>query len=109
MMTAALQNVINAGRLQGRDLSFAIDLVTAERRYGSLTPKQAPWVARLLDRANGAEAPRPTRNLGDVAALVDLFNRPRLKFPKVCLQTTTGQPVVFHRAGAKSAHPGSIS
>lgn len=83
--------------------------MAAERRYGRLTPKQAPWVAVLVQRANGTATPRPTRNLGDVAALVELFNRPRLKFPKVCLQTAAGQPVVLYRAGGRSAHPGSIS
>lgn len=36
------------------------------------------------------------------------FNRPRLKHPKVCLQTAAGDPVVLYRAGEKSKYPGSI-
>lgn len=107
MQTAALQTAIDAGQLRGSDLSFAMDLVASERRYGRLTPRQAPWVTRLL--AAATTAPRPAQNLGDVTALAELFNRPRLQFPKVRLQTADGSPVVFHKAGQRSKFPGSIS
>lgn len=93
----------------GSSADFARKLVHEHAGRG-LTAKQADWVYRLLDRAEGREAPPVA--VGDVAPLLALFARARaagLRHPKIRLATADGLPVVLALAGERAKVPGSIT
>lgn len=96
-------------KLAERDRGFAEDLIYKGRRYG-LSAKQAYWVDTLCERA---EHPQPEQTKVAIAfeGIAALFDRAagHLKYPKIHLQTPSGQPVVLARAGERSKAPGSIT
>jgi len=97
-------------QLSPRDQDFARNLLVASARYGSLTPKQAPWVDTLVSRARSSAVPAATVSVGDfrpVVALFELASR-KLKFPKVRL-LCNGLPVILSLAGTQSKAPGTIN
>ena len=92
----------------GRSLDFARDLCAKAGR--GLSAKQAAWVYTLLDRCE-RPATQP-EDLGDVSAIVRLFERARaagLKFPKIRLAAGDGARVVLSMAGERSRAPGSLN
>jgi hypothetical protein len=99
---------------KANDAKFASDLIRSFKKYGSLTVKQAPWIEKLIARA---EAPvfsallaAPTAvNVGGFAGVVALFAKVTvLKFPKIRLMID-GTKVILSLNGAKSKSPGFIS
>jgi hypothetical protein len=117
-----LQNV--AGNLIPSDRKFALDLIDfyAKRQY--LTPKQTPWVGRLIAKATPVVTPAPAflvvasspapvvepvavGNFADVIALFDKA-KAHLKFPKITL-LCDGKPVKLSVLGVKSKFAGSVT
>lgn len=95
--------------LTGRDLEFAESLVTQHRRFGSLRPKQAAWVPRLIDRATAP--PQAEAQIGAAfKGVIELLDRAatRLKHPKL-LVSVLGQDLRLSIAGATAKVPGSIT
>lgn len=97
-------------KLSGKDFDFASSLISAHGRYGSLTAKQAPWVAKLIARAKGDAKPQAV-TVGDLAPILALFSRVsgRLKRPAIVLSTPETGALKVTVAGPRSKHPGSLS
>lgn len=95
------------GALAPKDQEFARSLIASHRRWGSLTPKQAPWVGKLLARAQG-EVPA---KVGDLAPILDLFAKAgaTLKRPAIVLSTPDTGAIRVTVAGDRSKYPGSLS
>jgi len=104
-----LQSLLSV--LGASDAKFAADLIASFKKYGNLTPKQAPWIDKLIARA---EAPKPQAaapvNVGGFAGVLALFNaaKAHLKFPKVRL-VVGGVKVTLSLNGPKSKNPGFVS
>jgi hypothetical protein len=99
--------------LKANDAKFASDLVASFKNYGSLTPKQEPWIERLIARAVAPVAPvaQAAVSVGSFANVVALFNTAKesgLKFPKVRL-SVGGTKVVLSLNGKNSKAPGYVS
>jgi hypothetical protein len=97
-------------QLPAKDVDFALSLVTKAKKYG-ISEKQAYWIDRLTKQAKG-ELTRPTADVGDLAAVVALFDKAgqHLKFPKVMLRIAdTDMVLKLSVAGPKSQAPGSIN
>ena len=104
-------------KLKANDAKFASDLVASYKRYKNLTPKQAPWVEKLIARA---ENPAPVFSaplaapagvhVGGFAGVVALLTKAKehLKFPKVRL-TVNGTLVILSLNGKNSKRPGHVS
>lgn len=96
-------------RLGASDQRFARSLIEAARKYGNLTPKQWPWVGKLVERAN---APAPVAvQVGDMKPVLAIFDRAadHLKFPAIVLGVAGVGEVRLTRAGARAKVPGSIT
>lgn len=103
--------------LKANDAKFASDLIASFKKYGGLTPKQEPWIERLIARA---ETPKPVFsaplaapvavNVGNFGGVIALFNKAKehLKFPKVRL-VVGGTKIVLKLNGPKSKAPGAVS
>jgi hypothetical protein len=93
------------------DLTFANSLIAGYHKYGDLTPKQAPFIGKLIARAN-EPAPQmvPSDSLGDFTKVVELFNKAKvnLKYPKVKL-SCEGKTITLSLCGVKSKTPGYIN
>lgn len=108
--------------LKANDAKFASDLIASYKKYGSLTPKQAPWIERLIARAETPvstpvfSAPLTIPNtvdavhVGSFAGVIALFNKAKehLKAPKVNL-LVGNLKIVLSVNGPKSKFPGAIS
>jgi hypothetical protein len=108
---AKLASLIPA--LKANDAKFASDLVASFKKYQSLTPKQEPWIERLIARAVAPVAPvaQAAVSVGNFANVVALFNKAKesgLKFPKVRL-SVGGTKVVLSLNGKNSKAPGYVS
>jgi len=107
-----------APNLAGRDREFALDLIHfyAKRHY--LTPKQAPWVGKLIAKATvpvmSAPIAAPVEpvkvDVGNFDGVVALFAKAKehLKFPKIVL-SVAGKTLKLSLAGPKSKHPNTIN
>ena len=97
-------------KLGDRDAQFAGDLIRNFNRYGNLSDKQMHWVDTLTQRATQPK-PAPVAlvqvNFQNIQDLFDKASQ-KLKRVKVKLQTASGQPVAFARAGAMSKYAGQI-
>ena len=74
--------------LKANDAKFASDLIASFKKYGGLTPKQEPWIGKLIARASAPVAPVAAAvNVGGFAGVVALFTtaKAHLKFPKIRL------------------------
>lgn len=92
------------------DVEFAKKLIHGFKTFGGLTPKQAPWVVVLIDRALGKAPTKPqATEVGDLSGVYGLFQKAKqhLKFPKIRLEVD-GQAVVLAVAGDKSKYAGAI-
>lgn len=98
--------------LKSNDAKFASDLIASYKKYGGLTPKQEPWIERLIARAAAPVVSAPAAvNVGGFAGVVALFNKAKesgLKFPKIRL-SLNGVKVTLSVNGPKSKAPGFIS
>lgn len=96
-------------RLSPKDQAFAEDLLRAEERWGSLTPRQDTWASKLIARAN--TPPAEAKPVGDLKGVLALFNRARerLKHPAVVLQVPQLGEVRISVAGERARFPGSLN
>lgn len=98
--------------LKEGDRRFATSLIDTFNKKGQLSPRQAPWVATLIERAEtNANPPAPTQvSVGSMEGLIELFKMAaqHLKYPKINLQLDNGKPVVLKLAGPRAKTPGSI-
>ena len=98
--------------LKASDAKFASDLIASYKKYGGLTPKQEPWIGKLIARASAPAAPVAAApvNVGGFAGVVALFNtaKAHLKFPKVRL-VVNGTKVILSLNGPQSKAPGFVS
>lgn len=64
-------------KFKDSDRRFASDLIACHSRTKSLSVRQAPWVGKLIERAEGSTATDPAKaqTIGDVTALKALFDR----------------------------------
>jgi len=117
---STLQTLLS--NLNPGDAKFAAGLVAAYKKYGNLTPKQTPWVEKLIERAQPKVAApvfspslvQPvveTVNVGGFEGVVALFNaaKSHLKFPKISLLVAGNKTVKLVLLGAKSKYAGSVS
>lgn len=104
--------------LKSSDANFASSLIAAFKKYGGLTPKQEPWIGKLILRAEtpaftviaSYPATPETVNVGGFAGVLNLFNtaKAHLKFPKVTLLVESTK-VTLSLNGPKSKKPGFVS
>lgn len=122
---AKLQTLIP--NLKANDAKFASDLIRSFKKFGGLTPKQAPWIERLILRAQVLPAnPAPVWpavsapvvpveapvavNVGGFEGVIALFNQAKahLKFPKITL-LCAGKQIKLAVLGQKSKNAGSVN
>ena len=113
---AKLQSLLSV--LKSGDASFAASLIASYKKYGSLTPKQEPWIGKLIAKAEAPAQPvfsaplaaPAAANVGDFGGVVALFLKAKehLKFPKVRL-VLNGTKIVLSLNGPKSKRPGHVS
>lgn len=98
----ALKAQIDAGKISDRNWEFANSLVSAYKRYGRLSEKQAAWVAKLV-----SPAPRPAQTI-EASRLIAMFDSAaqNLKRPKIKIELA-GTEIVLKQA-TKGAEPGSV-
>jgi hypothetical protein len=99
-------------QLSDRDRRFAWSLITQYRERGSLSDKQRPYVAQLIERATKPKPQLPTAQLGNgFDRIITLFltARVRIKYPRIRLALPNGQPVVLKMAGERSKYNGQIN
>lgn len=95
-------------KIAARDMEFARSLVTAFNKYGRLTDRQMYFVEQIIARTS-APAPTPVATVS-VDAIQIMFEKAaqKLKRIKVSLKDSTGQKVVFKKAGNASKYAGQI-
>ena len=102
----------NFAGLPESKVGFASSLIQQFDKKGKLSEKQAEWVDRLADLAQGIPdftAPQPEQ-VGSLASLITMFSNAavKLKYPAIVLQTPSGEEVRLSRAGTESKNPGCI-
>ncbi len=97
-------------KLADRNRTFGDSLVAQFERRRDLSPKQWPWVGRLIDMAQNGETKRETHAIGDMVKIAELFDlaRDRLKFPAIVLALDNAQ-VRLSVATERARVPGSIN
>lgn len=95
--------------LKPGDRKFASSLIQSFESKGSLSPKQAPWIGTLLERAENTSEP-VVANVGSMEGLVKIFKRAaeHIKYPKIVLTLASGFPVMLKLAGPRAKTPGSV-
>lgn len=93
---------------------FAGDLVRKGfKTKRGLSDKQMFWVDRLTAIAVGeySEPSAPESSVENAEGVYELFRAVNgtLKYPKIRLQTASGDPVALSRAGDRAKHPGTIN
>lgn len=111
-LIAKLESVLDK-LASASDQKFAKSLIKDFKGYGGLTPKQTPWVQKLIDKAEKPVVQQVIATVGDFLGVYQLFEKAaevgKLKFPKINLQLPNGTPLVLYRAGSKSKVPGVIN
>lgn len=107
---ADLQVLMN--NLDPYDRKFAESLINGPYGYkqkGSLSPKQAPYIFSLLEKAMGTqEVSKPLTLSVDRIAAMFAKAKEKLKWPKVVFETNFGR-VSMWTQGQKAKFPGSIA
>lgn len=109
---AALPSLVDLMNfLTPNDQRFAGDLIRYHGRKGYVTPGQAPWVGKLIERAEARKAPVETEKaqpIGDCTALKALFDRAacHLKAPAVVINVADVGLVRVYVGRANSRHAG---
>jgi len=114
MSIERLREIVAAGTLSARSQEFAQSLLNAHQRYGQLTPRQQPYVQRLIDQASrpAATTAPAAVNVGNMQGVVALFDRARahLRRPAIVLSVPDlPHPVRLSVAGSTARVPGSIN
>jgi hypothetical protein len=107
-VTTTLRQLLIDGAMSPKDRDFATSLLNARKP----SARQEYWMAELVTRYT---TPRPAQVeeqlTGAVAGIFQLFLTAQakgLKFPKILLQGTAGQPVQFALAGERSKYAGQV-
>lgn len=103
-----LQSVLP--QLKGGDVEFAQSLIAGYKKHGGLTPKQAPWVPKLIERATAAKPEaKPAASVGSIAGVIELFGKAAktLKHPVITM-LVDGSEIKISRAADTSANPGFV-
>jgi hypothetical protein len=103
-----LQSLLS--KLKPYDLKFASSLITDFKKYGKLTPKQAPWIDTLIERAEKPAASKVAVEVGNFSGVIALFAKAQqhLKHPKIVL-LCEGVKIKLYVAGPTSKAAGSIN
>lgn len=90
---------------------FAKSLIQQFDRKGALSPKQMPYVQKMIDQATKPAAGRKEVKVGDMSGLLEIFKRAAisLKYPKIRLVVGDALPLVLKVAGPRSRVPGAIN
>jgi hypothetical protein len=107
-------------KFKASDAQFASNLIASFKKYGGLTPKQEPWVEKLIARVEvpafqvlasypAAVIQEPV-HVGGFGGVIKLFAEAKahLKFPKIRLQVE-GRKVILALNGPKSLKAGHVS
>lgn len=96
-------------KIGSRDMEFARSLVTNFNKYGRLSDRQMYFVEQIISRAENPVVAQPAVQL-TVDGIQALFQKAaqKLKRIKVALEDSTGQKVVFKKAGPMSKYAGQI-
>jgi len=102
--------------LAARWSSFGDSMLGDYHNYNNFTPKQRPWVAKLIHDASDAgtaaakveHASKPV--LGGADRLMAMFDKAgeAIKWPKIRINLN-GLTIKLSRAGSNARHPGSIN
>lgn len=97
-------------KLGERDREFADNLLASVEKFGGLTPRQEPWVDRLIERANGG-GQRKIEKVGDLSKMMALFGRAKqhLKSPALVIGLDGVGEVCLSVAKAHHRVPGSVN
>lgn len=97
---------------QERDREFASSLIEQGKRRG-LSPKQTPWVQKLIEKANGVvrTPEREKVEIGDCSRIIELFDKAKqkLKAPAIVLGGQYEGVLRLKPAGPQARVPGSIN
>jgi hypothetical protein len=107
---AALRAVLP--QVPAKDREFADNLLRQFNQKGYLSPRQAPWVKVLVDRASGVAPAAPeTASVGSFQSVYAIFQAAaqKLKFPKIKLCSDAAGQVVLALSGKNSKTPGVIN
>ena len=102
------------GQLNANDAKFVHDLIHGKWGFyqrGYLSGKQAPWIERLIERAeNGGQLPNEKCGVS-LAKVKDflLAARKTLKAPKVWMRTEDGRDLKVYIAGQRSKVPNAVN
>lgn len=98
------------GNLDDSDHKFAHSLINGEYGYkkrGFLSPKQSPYIYKLLEKAAGtSDGGRVHINVTRIKAMFEKA-KAHLKYPKVVFETSFGA-VKMYTQGDKAKYPGAI-
>ena len=105
-----LRQALAGGKLEPRDLSFALSLVAQWERRQYLSERQWPYVASLTAKALGQAPERRETPIGDLSAVMALFDRAgaRLKRPSIVMGDGTGAEYRLKVAKPGTRVPGAI-
>ncbi len=97
--------------LRDRDREFAESMIRQYNRKRRLSPKQWPFIDRLIMTATNGYPEAATENVGDFTGVIALMGRAakNLRHPKIRLQDAQGRPVVLSVAGARAKQPGTVN
>jgi hypothetical protein len=112
MSAITLRQIVTQGIITGKDLDFALSLLSAR----TASPRQEYWMGELVTRYTTPRAAQVPEQLAATAAgIFTLFATAQaagLQRPKIHLQAQTGKdmyiPVVFALAGARSKYAGQV-
>lgn len=102
--------------LSTSDRAFGQSLIAYYHKHGSLSPKQTPWIGKLIAKAHATPA-QPVvagvvtpEQLSGFDAVLKLFAaaKEHLKFPKITLKTPEGVIVKLSLGGVKTKYAGSV-
>lgn len=97
--------------LRPHDANFAESLISQFERFGRLSPKQWPYVEKLVATAKQGETPRETVEVGSLDGILKLFEKAsqHLKHPSVILSVPGSEAIEISVAGAQAKVPGSLN
>lgn len=97
-------------KIAARDLEFARSLVTNFNKYGRLSDRQMYFVEQIIARAEAPVQAAPAAVQLSVAAIQAMFEKAaqKLRRVKISLKDSSGQKVVFKKAGPMSKYAGQI-
>lgn len=97
-------------KIAARDLEFARSLVMNFNKYGRLSDRQMYFVEQIIVRAETPVQTPSTPVQLSVAAIQAMFEKAaqKLRRVKISLKDSSGQKVVFKKAGPMSKYAGQI-